>query len=267
MLVHSILIPLMNAFFALHQVCRLEECLADYTRLEVLTDCICRKCSMVATYQRLEQEAERLTEALESDPDPSSSKRKRAREARRLALKMKAALAEGRIEEDIKGVTMEKVMSLESTKQSMIARVRFASFLFYFTHLHESFKITATASARLAPQPLAAFRPLRHQKQLSRALPGSARLDSLHDIGKAIHKPIEPHLRAASTTPAHALYNADTCDVRVPAHAVSSVRRRLPLRAAFLRALRVLPAHATTALRRRPSLCPSTAALSTRVRL
>ncbi len=82
---------------------------------------------MVATYERLSQEADKLTEAIGADPDVSSSKRKRAREARRLAARVKAALDEGRIEEDIKGVKMEKVFSTTSTKQAMIARVRSVS--------------------------------------------------------------------------------------------------------------------------------------------
>ncbi|KAI0638570.1 hypothetical protein C8Q77DRAFT_440795 [Trametes polyzona] len=101
---------------------RLEECLEDYTKLELLNDCICRKCSMLATYRRLEQEAEKLTEAAQASNDPSSSRKKRARDARKLMERVKAALNEGRIEEDIKGVKMEKVFSRASTKQSMIAR-------------------------------------------------------------------------------------------------------------------------------------------------
>lgn len=50
------------------------------------------------------------------------SKKKRAKEARKLEVKVKQALEEGRIEEDIKGVKMEKVFSKASTKQAMIAR-------------------------------------------------------------------------------------------------------------------------------------------------
>ncbi|KAI9508141.1 hypothetical protein F5148DRAFT_980283 [Russula earlei] len=101
--------------------CRLEDCLMDYTRLEVLTDCICRKCSMRATLRRLEQDVERLTaEAAKSSV--SQSKKKRVREARRLALRLKTALEEGRIEEDVKGVKIEKVISRASTKQAMVAR-------------------------------------------------------------------------------------------------------------------------------------------------
>ncbi|CAL1700068.1 unnamed protein product [Somion occarium] len=101
--------------------CHLQDCLSDYTRIEILEDCICRKCSMIFTYKKLEEEAERLTEAAGAH-EASPSKKKRAREARKLAARVKAALDEGRIEEDIRGVKMEKVLSRESTKQAMIAR-------------------------------------------------------------------------------------------------------------------------------------------------
>lgn len=77
---------------------------------------------MIFTYKKLEEDAERLTEAAGAH-EASPSKKKRAREARKLAARVKAALDEGRIEEDIRGVKMEKVLSRESTKQAMIARV------------------------------------------------------------------------------------------------------------------------------------------------
>lgn len=95
----------------------------DYTRLEILSDCICRKCSMRATLRRLEQDAERLTTAQAGKSSVSQSKKKRAREVKRLALRLKSALEEGRVEEDVKGVKLEKVFSRASTKQAMIARV------------------------------------------------------------------------------------------------------------------------------------------------
>jgi len=83
---------------------------------------------MLATYERLQAEAEKHTEAVSSaspeEGSVSSSKKKRAREARKLESRVKAAIDEGRIEEDLKGVKMEKVFSRCSTKQSMIARVR-----------------------------------------------------------------------------------------------------------------------------------------------
>jgi len=93
----------------------------DYTRLEILTDCICRKCSMRMTLRRLEQDAERL--GASKSASTSQSRKKRLREVRRFALRLKTAMEEGRIEEDIKGVKIEKVLSRASTKQAMVARV------------------------------------------------------------------------------------------------------------------------------------------------
>jgi ubiquitin carboxyl-terminal hydrolase 1 len=98
--------------------------------LELLTDCICRKCSMLATHRRLIQEADKLAESIKGDPNVSASRRKRAREAKKLEARVKAALDEGRIEDELKGVKMEKVFSKASTKQAMIARVSFKILLF-----------------------------------------------------------------------------------------------------------------------------------------
>jgi ubiquitin carboxyl-terminal hydrolase 1 len=91
---------------------------------------------LLATHEKLSIEAKRLTEAVSKSESGtvSSSKKKRAREARKLEARVKAALDEGRIEDDIKGVTLEKVFSRCSTKQAMIARVRFginSAFNFY----------------------------------------------------------------------------------------------------------------------------------------
>lgn len=119
--------------------CRLEDCLVDYTRLEVLTDCICRRCSMEATYEKYAKEG-----VLEKPTSPSSSpttaspvrdafdgasatpisksKKKRAQEARKLASRVKALIDEGRVEEDVKGVQVVRV-TRASTKQAMVARV------------------------------------------------------------------------------------------------------------------------------------------------
>ncbi|KAH9927081.1 cysteine proteinase [Epithele typhae] len=102
-------------------VCMLEDCLEEYTRIELLQDCVCRRCSLEATSLRLEQDAEQLKKAAQATPDPSSSRKKRAREARKLAAKVKELLQTGRVEEDIKGVTLDRIIS-PATKQSMIAR-------------------------------------------------------------------------------------------------------------------------------------------------
>ncbi|CAG7848422.1 SubName: Full=Related to UBP1-ubiquitin-specific protease {ECO:0000313/EMBL:CCA71698.1} [Serendipita indica DSM 11827] len=100
--------------------CRIEDCLEDFTRMEILTDCICRKCSMTATLRKLEADAIRI--ATPVDGVETSSRKKRTKDVKKLAAKVKEALETGRIEEDIKGVTLEKVISKSSTKQAMIAR-------------------------------------------------------------------------------------------------------------------------------------------------
>ncbi|KAG5650089.1 hypothetical protein H0H81_000806 [Sphagnurus paluster] len=102
--------------------CRLEDCLEDYTALEVLHDCICRKCSMIATQRRLRDEIRTLEEATRPELKPSLSKKKRLKDVRKMERRVTAALEEGRIEDDIPDVRMEKVFSKASTKQAMIAR-------------------------------------------------------------------------------------------------------------------------------------------------
>ncbi len=115
----------------------------DYTRLEILTDCICRKCSMRMTLRRLEQDVERLAAEVSKSASVSPSKKKRLREVRRFTFRLKTALEEGRIEEDIKGVKIEKVFSRASTKQAMVARV--SKTLFHSDHC----LIQSTPSHRL----------------------------------------------------------------------------------------------------------------------
>jgi ubiquitin carboxyl-terminal hydrolase 1 len=78
---------------------------------------------MRATLRRLEQDAERLTAEAAKSSSVSQSKKKRLREVKRFALRLKTALEEGRVEEDIKGIKIEKVFSRASTKQAMVARV------------------------------------------------------------------------------------------------------------------------------------------------
>ena len=78
---------------------------------------------MVATHQKLLAEAERMTALITIESNPSTSKMKRASDARKLESRVRVAIQEGRIEEDIPGVKLEKVYSRESTKQVMIARV------------------------------------------------------------------------------------------------------------------------------------------------
>ncbi|KAF8607805.1 cysteine proteinase [Ceratobasidium sp. AG-I] len=113
----------------------LSECIEDYTRLEVLEDCLCSNCSMVATHKRLLAEIERqnsrvLTTADGNAPMPgekekpkaTTARKKRERETRKHEEAVRRALMERKVEEEIKGLKMEKVYSKRSTKQVMIAR-------------------------------------------------------------------------------------------------------------------------------------------------
>ncbi|KAG9120927.1 hypothetical protein FRC07_003334 [Ceratobasidium sp. 392] len=107
----------------------LDQCLQDYTRLEILEDCLCSNCSMIATHKRLLAEIERqkfeASIAMPGDtekPKVSTSKRKREREVRKHEELVRKALTDRKVEDEIKGLKLEKVYSRRSTKQVMIAR-------------------------------------------------------------------------------------------------------------------------------------------------
>ncbi|CAE6523446.1 unnamed protein product [Rhizoctonia solani] len=109
----------------------LVQCLQDYTRLEMLEDCLCSMCSMMATHNRLLGEIERqqanativVNAATPGEkPKATSSRKKRERETRRLEEVVRKAIADRKVEDEIKGLKMEKVYSKHSTKQVMIAR-------------------------------------------------------------------------------------------------------------------------------------------------
>lgn len=188
--------------------CRLEDCLEDYTRLEILKDCICRKCSVLATHKRLLAELKTLEEALapvtspasstvglstspsSSNPfspsspvasssampsspqktKPSQSKKKRYKEVKKMEQRVKTALVEGRIEDEtlLEGVRLEKVVSPASTKQAMIARVSSPSFTNF---LPTDNSASASSSTRSSPQPIRTLRPIRVKEHNTRVLP------------------------------------------------------------------------------------------------
>ncbi|CUA70155.1 ubiquitin carboxyl-terminal hydrolase 1 [Rhizoctonia solani] len=103
----------------------LVQCLQDYTRLEVLEDCLCSMCSMKATHRRLlgELERQQANAAIPGEkPKATASRKKRERETRKLEEMVRRAIADRKVEDEIKGLKMEKVYSKRSTKQVMIAR-------------------------------------------------------------------------------------------------------------------------------------------------
>lgn len=213
---------------------RLEECLEDYTRLEVLRDCICRKCSMLATHRRLQQEVASLEEATRPDAKPSRSKKQRLRDVRKMEARVKAALDEGRIEEDLKDIRMEKVFSTASTKQAMIARVRSYSFLNHLTLNYPS----ASSHFGLTYQSLSPLWPICIQKYHSPHFPRSARSHSIHNLWKPLHHTNIRHLH--STTQSPPLNHAHTSNICYPTNNLPPLSRGVPLRATLLRALHLL---------------------------
>ena len=122
MLIYAYFLLFLNNSLA-QASCPLEWCLEDYTRLEILSDCICRKCSMLATHKRLLYDIKTLEEATRPEARPSQSKKRRLKEVYKMEKRVKTALAEGRIEDELPAVRMEKVFSKASSKQAMIARV------------------------------------------------------------------------------------------------------------------------------------------------
>lgn len=60
---------------------------------------------------------------ISTDSHATSSRTRLFTETRNLEARVKAAITDGRIEEDIPGLKLKKVYSKESTKQVMIARV------------------------------------------------------------------------------------------------------------------------------------------------
>lgn len=84
---------------------------------------------MLATHRRLLHDIKALEEATRPEAKPSPSKKRRLREVLKMERRVKAAIDEGRIEDDMPDVRMEKVISKNSTKQAMIARVRHLPFL------------------------------------------------------------------------------------------------------------------------------------------
>jgi ubiquitin carboxyl-terminal hydrolase 1 len=78
---------------------------------------------MLATHRRLLHDIKNLEEATRPEAKPSQSKKRRLKEVYKMEKRVKATLDEGRIEEDLPNVRMEKVFSKASSKQAMIARV------------------------------------------------------------------------------------------------------------------------------------------------
>lgn len=86
---------------------------------------------MIATHERLALEAERLEKLVSADAQATISKKRKAKETRKLETRLRTSLDHGRLEEDVKGVKLDKVLSRASTKQAMVARVYLSPILIH----------------------------------------------------------------------------------------------------------------------------------------
>jgi ubiquitin carboxyl-terminal hydrolase 1 len=79
---------------------------------------------MLATHKRLLSEIKALEETTRSEAKPSGSRKRRLKDVYKMERQVRTAVEEGRIEDDLRNVRMDKVFSIASSKQAMIARVR-----------------------------------------------------------------------------------------------------------------------------------------------
>ncbi|KAG0146214.1 hypothetical protein CROQUDRAFT_715716 [Cronartium quercuum f. sp. fusiforme G11] len=90
--------------------CRLEECLAEYTKLELLEDYICRKCSLIKTREILNRRRLETT-----------AKKKLQTLKKQISI-LDAAIKEDPERELDERIVIERVASVATTKQTMFAR-------------------------------------------------------------------------------------------------------------------------------------------------
>ncbi|KAG8890934.1 hypothetical protein FRB98_002954 [Tulasnella sp. 332] len=190
--------------------CTLQDCLAGYTQIELLNDCICRKCSMLATLRKLTEEATRLAETA-SHPDASSNRKKRAKEAIKLQRRVQDALDESRIEEDIKDVKLEKVFSPCSTKQVMIARpppvlvvhLNRSSYYGYGSAHKNSCRVMFSEVLDLTPYTTSGALSLKPQSPISAHQSATSYLLSALQEPPSPISPTSPTSQASTSTTAH----------------------------------------------------------------
>jgi hypothetical protein len=126
--------------------------------------------------------------------------------------RVKAAITQGRIEDDLKDIRLEKVTSPASTKQSMIARVRLPTSQENRIMSLTPQKYKAPTHTRTTHQPLRPLWSIRLQKHHKANIPRSPRPNTIHHLREPLH---HPHVRYINPTTRHSpLYNADAQDVR-----------------------------------------------------
>jgi ubiquitin carboxyl-terminal hydrolase 1 len=211
--------------------CSLAECLEDYTRMEILTDCICRRCSMLMTFRRLEADLLKVSTPIDGPETPS--RKKRIKEAKKHLARVKAALDEGRIEEDIKGVTLDKVISKSSTKQTMLARV--LNFVWSVRFCVDV--LLDTPSPSVAHEQIRIYGSLCLQEFVQCRLSRNFGPNAVYDLWRAFYSTQSTHLYAFSTAFTDSLFHSNTISLFHTAGTIPALCCCVSLRWPFVWAL------------------------------
>ncbi|KAA1113461.1 hypothetical protein PGT21_032032 [Puccinia graminis f. sp. tritici] len=102
--------------------CRLESCLQEYTKLEVLDDYICRKCSLIKTCDKLNLQLDEIQHQHQQPTKLTNNKKKQVQLIKKKLAILKSAIEEDPERELVPQISIERVASLTTTKQTMFAR-------------------------------------------------------------------------------------------------------------------------------------------------
>ncbi|GAA97534.1 uncharacterized protein L969DRAFT_56103 [Mixia osmundae IAM 14324] len=104
--------------------CTLDACLADYTRLELLDEFRCRRCTLAVTLEHYQSQLTRMSQANPDGEPLTVSKKKRLRDVRSVVNKLQSAIDNRNVEADIDdAVKIDKIGGIgPASKQSMFAR-------------------------------------------------------------------------------------------------------------------------------------------------
>lgn len=109
-----------NSDWLTQAACELEDMLEDFSKLEVLDEYNCRRCSIQATLDRLRHQSD--ASRPEAGTDVTPSKKKRMREVQKQINRLKACLDEENVEKEFAELRLERAPR-PATKQCMFSRV------------------------------------------------------------------------------------------------------------------------------------------------
>lgn len=113
-------------------LCQLEDCLAEFTRLEVLDEYTCRKCSLIDALRRLKSQT--------ISPSKTSAARKHQKELKKTIAQVESAIADDpdRPLDPSSESEIDPILSRATTKQTMFSRVHKLASRPLFCCMHEA---------------------------------------------------------------------------------------------------------------------------------